>query len=326
MKSLGKILVVRFSSIGDIVLTTPILRAIRSRYPGVVVHFVARAKFADVVRANPNVDRLFTFERTIHEVVPQLKNEKYDLVIDLHRNFRSLMLRSRLMRPSVAFDKINLRKFMAVNFKMKDVLPEKHIVERYFDALAPYDVRDDGNGLDYFIPKEDEVNADALFLKNKPGNYIALVIGGSYNTKKIPLEKLRQICSVARLPVVLLGGKDDKPVADLLRREFPHLANCSGLFSVNQSASVVRQAEWVITSDTGMMHIAAAFDKKIVSVWGNTVPEFGMYPYRPHSDSILMEVKGLKCRPCSKLGFAKCPRKHFKCMMDHDFSFVKGLR
>jgi len=101
--------------------------------------------------------------------------------------------------------------------------------------------------------------------------------------------------------------------------------NACGRFSINQSASVIQQAAWVVTSDTGMMHIASAFNKKIISVWGNTVPEFGMGPYLPAPESSILEVKGLECRPCSKLGYRQCPLGHFKCMNDIDTSALETL-
>jgi ADP-heptose:LPS heptosyltransferase len=322
---LRKVLVIRFSSIGDIVLTTPVVRALKQQVPGVEIHYVTKSAFAEILQHNPAVGRIHVFRHSVHEVIPQLRSEKFDLVVDLHQNIRSLKLKLSLGRRSVTFNKINFRKFLAVNFKMRSVLPQKHIVDRYFDALSPLGIVNDGKGLEYHIPPADEVDPSALFFRNTPVRYIALVIGGSYHTKKIPLVKLVQVCEQAKLPVVLIGGKEDKAVADELRKRFPHLVNCSGLFNIGQSASVIRQSEWVITSDTGMMHIAAAFKKKIISVWGNTIPGFGMYAYQPGEGSRTLEVKGLRCRPCSKLGFGRCPRGHFRCMMDIDYSFVAGL-
>ena len=246
-------------------------------------------------------------------------------MVDLHKSLRSRRLRLYLGRKSVAFDKLNLQKLLAVRFKLRGVLPQKHIVDRYFEGLAPLGIKPDGKGLEYYIDSGEEVDTAKLFFKGSGRKYMALVIGGSYNTKKIPFNKLVQICDRATLPVVLLGGKEDKPVADELRKLFPHLVNGSGQFTIGQSASVIRQAEWVITSDTGMMHIAAAFGRKIISVWGNTIPRFGMYPYQPHPGSRILEVNGLPCRPCSKLGYRHCPRGHFRCMQDIDYEFVKEL-
>lgn len=325
LMQLKKILIVRFSSIGDVVLTTPVIRCAAMQLKGTEIHFVTKEPFKSILEHNPYIHRLYTFKKEISELYEQLKNEKYDVVIDLHKNLRSLRLKQQLKTKSFSFSKLNIEKFLAVTFKAPGILPKNHIVDRYFEAIAPIGVKSDEKGLDYFIAENDTVNVNASFFKGQPTKFIALVAGGSYYTKKIPLDKLYEICMNAPLPVIALGGKEDKAVTDALQKQFPALINACGQFSINQSASVIQQAEWVITSDTGLMHIAAAYDKKIVSVWGNTIPEFGMGPYNPNHENKTIEVKGLSCRPCSKLGYNKCPKGHFKCMHEHDFSFVKNL-
>ena len=287
---------------------------------------VTKESFASLLSQNPYIDKLHTFKNDIADLYETLRSEKFDLVIDLHKNLRSLRLRQQLKTKSYAFDKLNVRKFLAVNFKMKHVLPQKHIVERYFEAVSDIGVVNDQKGLDFFLDEKEELNVAKLFFKNVTTRYIALVAGGSYFTKKIPLVKLQEICSTSQLPVVLVGGKEDQAIADELQKKFPQLINTCGRFTINQSASLVKQAAWVISSDTGLMHIAAAFNKKIISVWGNTIPEFGMGPYLPNSENKIVEVKNLSCRPCSKLGYKACPKGHFKCMHQLDFSFVSELK
>ena len=322
---LKKILIIRFSSIGDLVLTTPVIRCTKQQVPGVELHVVTRESFRAVLAHNPFVDKLHTFQEDISEVYTQLKEEKYDVVIDLHKNIRSLRLKRQLKTTNFSFNKINLRKFLAVNFKMLRLLPHIHIVDRYFEAVAPLGVKNTGHGLDYFIAPAEEIDLQSVSPGLVSSPYVVLVVGGSYYTKKIPLEKLKEICSQLRLPVVLLGGKEDKEVANGLQQEFPTLVNGCGMYSLNQSASFIRQAEWVISSDTGLMHIASAFRKKIISIWGNTIPEFGMAPYLPEPENKILEVKGLSCRPCSKLGYGKCPLGHFKCMKDQDVADLGNL-
>ena len=321
-----KILIIRFSSIGDIVLTTPVIRCVKQQIKDVELHVVTKESFASLLSQNPYIDKLHTFKNDIADLYETLRSEKFDLVIDLHKNLRSLRLRQQLKTKSYAFDKLNVRKFLAVNFKMKHVLPQKHIVERYFEAVSDIGVVNDQKGLDFFLDEKEELNVAKLFFKNVTTRYIALVAGGSYFTKKIPLVKLQEICSTSQLPVVLVGGKEDQAIADELQKKFPQLINTCGRFTINQSASLVKQAAWVISSDTGLMHIAAAFNKKIISVWGNTIPEFGMGPYLPNSENKIVEVKNLSCRPCSKLGYKACPKGHFKCMHQLDFSFVSELK
>jgi ADP-heptose:LPS heptosyltransferase len=179
-------------------------------------------------------------------------------------------------------------------------------------------VKNDGQGLDYFIPPGEEV--DPVPLVHDPARgYIAFAIGARHATKKLPAGKIAAVCRRAPATVILLGGKEDAAAGEeIARMAGDQVVNMCGKISLNQSASLVRQANAVITHDTGLMHIAAAFRKKIISVWGNTVPGFGMYPYLPGEEGnpAIVEVMGLKCRPCSKLGYDRCPKGHFRCMND----------
>ncbi|MCC6371046.1 MAG: glycosyltransferase family 9 protein [Bacteroidia bacterium] len=322
---LKKILIIRFSSIGDIVLTTPAIRCIKQQIKGVQLHYVTKSVFADVLSRNPYIDKLHTFEKDVDELYPALKSEQFDVVIDLHKNLRSFRLKQKLGVKSYSFHKLNLAKFWAVQLKSVKNLPSKHIVERYIETLAPLGVTNDGKGLDYFIAPHEKVDVAKNYFDGKEHKFIVLVVGGSYYTKQIPINKLSEICKKTKLPVVLMGGNGDKGIADQLQKQFPKLINTCGLLSLNQSASVIEQCEWVISSDTGLMHIAAAFGKKIISLWGNTVPEFGMGPYLPQAQNKILEVKNLSCRPCSKLGHKKCPKGHFNCMNLIDTSFAEEL-
>ncbi len=310
----SKILIIRFSSIGDIVLTTPIIRCIKRQLKDSEVHFVTKASFAEVLKHNPYIDKLHVFERDVNEVIPRLKAEKYHVIVDLHHNLRSMRLKLALGVKSFSFNKLNLQKFMAVNLKKLNVLPQKHIVDRYFETVKPLGVVNDDAGLDHFIGEEDVFAIKDKFHALMSTNYIALVAGGSYYTKQIPLQKLVEICSSSNKQFILLGGKTDKSVGDELTKRCANVINACGELTLNQSAYVIKESETVISSDTGLMHIAAAFKKRIFSIWGNTIPEFGMYPYLPGEGSRILEVKELGCRPCSKLGFKKCPKGHFNCM------------
>lgn len=321
-----KILIIRFSSIGDIVLTTPIIRCVKKQFPDAEVHYVTKEVFKNILIHNPYIDKVHAFKEDISELYEPLKAENFDVVIDLHKNLRSLRLKQKLKAKNYSFDKLNLQKFLAVNFKQINKLPNKHIVDRYFDAVAPLGIKSDGKGLDHFIHQNDRVDVSSLLTDHLQKTFVALVVGGSYFTKKIPLNKLSEICKNSKLPIIVLGGKEDKPVGDELQNQFPHLINTCGQYTINQSASIIEQAEWVVSSDTGLMHIAAAYNKKIISMWGNTIPEFGMSPYLPNLENKILEVKNLSCRPCSKLGYKKCPKVHFKCMNDLDVSITSEMR
>jgi ADP-heptose:LPS heptosyltransferase len=205
---------------------------------------------------------------------------------------------------------------MLVRFK-SDHMPPVHIVDRYLKAAECLGICNDGQGLDFFIPPHLEVDPESLPAPFKSG-YIGIVIGGRHNTKILPTSKVIEICRQLKLPVILLGGQEDRQKGEeICTVSGLHIFNACGRFNLMQSASLVRQARAILTNDTGLMHIAAAFRKPIVSVWGNTVPGFGMYPYLPEgSDGMVSEVKGLSCRPCSKIGFDQCPKGHFRCMID----------
>lgn len=318
-----KILIIRFSSIGDIVLTTPVIRCCKQQLKNSEIHFVTKFSFKSTLEHNPCVDKLITFEKDLKEVLPQLKKENYDFVIDLHNNLRSTRLKLALGKKSSTFKKLNLKKWLAVNLKSKIALPDVHIVQRYLEAAAPLDVKDDDKGLDYFISENDTVDITSIGQNLKNG-FVTLVAGGSYYTKKIPFNKLIEICNNSKLPVVLLGGKEDVTLAEQVVSKTKNTFNCCGKFSLNNSAFLILNSSFVISSDTGLMHIAAAYGKKLFSVWGNTIPEFGMYPYKPGEGSKILEVKDLKCRPCSKLGFSKCPKGHFKCMNEIDVKEIQS--
>lgn len=315
-----KVLIVRFSSIGDIVLTTPVVRCLKQQVDNIEIHYLTKNNFISVIENNPYIDKIHTIGNDLKSLISLLKQENFDLVIDLHHNVRTLRLKYFLGKKSVSFNKLNWKKFLITTFKINK-LPKHHIVDRYLETINFLGVLNDNKGLDYFISSKDEVDIASMLPVHYLNGYYALVIGGSYYTKQIPINKLKQICEKSSLPLVLLGGKEDVDVASELHKAFPtQTLNMCGKMSLNQSASIIKQSKKVITSDTGLMHIAAAYKKNIISIWGNTIPEFGMGPYMAGDDSQIVEVNHLSCRPCSKLGYRKCPKGHFKCMNEIDLS------
>ena len=316
MKNLKKILVIRFSSIGDIVLTSAVVRCVKTQLPGAEMHFLTKKQNVAILAANPYIDKTWLYDHDFKQLIPQLKSQGFDFIIDLHGNYRSAFVKNQLGAPSATFPKLNLQKWMAVQLKV-NILPDIHIVDRYFRAVATLGVVNDGKGLDYFIPAEDEVAMASLPVTHQQG-FIAIVIGGKHSTKIFPPEKVIEVCKMLARPVILLGGNEDHLRGEQVAKEAGTMIfNACGAFNLNQSASLIRSARAVMTNDTGLRHVAAAFRKPIVSVWGNTIPAFGMYPYLPDQskgNSMIAEVKDLSCRPCSKIGYKKCPRKHFNCM------------
>lgn len=313
-----KILMIRLSSIGDIVLTTPVIRAVKEQMPGVELHFLTKIANESVVAYNPHIDKLHLYnQQDTQSVVEELKAEHFDFVVDLQRNRRSRQVIRKIHVPSSTFPKVNFKKWLAVCLKL-NFLPDVHIVDRYFEAVIGLNVHNDHKGLEFYIPENQEFDEDDLPIVFEDG-FVAVVLAGQHTTKRIPAQKIIEIGSILHKPIMLLGGKDVFDVGEEIVAELGDRAyNGCGKYSLYHSCSILKQADSVITGDTGLMHIAAAFDKPTAVLWGNTIPEFGMYPYMPgHRTNFRnFEVCPLTCRPCSKLGFKKCPRKHFKCMLN----------
>lgn len=318
-----KILVIRLSSIGDIVLTTPVIRCLKEQLPGVKLHYAVREEYRPILVNNPYIDWVHVFKGDMGPFTRELQEEGFDYIVDLHKNFRSLMIRRKLGVRGASFPKFNFRKWILVRFKVNR-MPPVHVVDRYFEAVRKMGVSNDGRGLDYFIPPEDVVDSSTLPEPFRTG-YVALVIGAKHITKKLPVDKLIAVVEKLETPVILVGGPEDRVDGDHIAEACgERVFNAAGKMSLNASASLLQKSGLVITHDTGMMHIAAALGKRVISIWGNTVPAFGMYPYMPgHEDrSVMIGLSGLSCRPCSKLGYDKCPKGHFRCMQDIDPSSV----
>ncbi|HZE83950.1 MAG TPA: glycosyl transferase, partial [Puia sp.] len=186
-----KFLVIRFSSIGDIVLTTPAIRCLKQQLPDAELHFLSKKIFRDVTIHNPYIDRFHYFDKNLEDLIVQLKKEKYDYVIDLQKNVRSHKIRAALKTKTLSFKKLRMQKFFLTKLSV-DIMPGRHITQRCLDTVRPLGVEDDGYGLDYFIGESDHVNEGALPAPHRDG-FVALVIGGSYYTKKMPVPKLQQL-------------------------------------------------------------------------------------------------------------------------------------
>ena len=308
-----KFLIIRFSSIGDIVLTTPVVRNLRKHFPEAEIHYLTKPSYKIILENNPYIDRLHVLDKPLLKKGLELREIGFDAVIDLHRNLRTKILKAILTTTNYSFDKLNFEKWLIVNTRL-NLLPKVHIVERYMETVAELGVTNDDEGLDYFLPENISVNTI-------PKNYIAFAIGANHFTKKLTNEKIVSICKLVQLPIVLLGGKEDENNGnEIATHSGAHIINLCGKLSLHESAYVIKSAEKVLSHDTGLMHIAAAFKKEIVSVWGNTIPEFGMSPY--YGNAIIQnrkfEIGNLSCRPCSKIGFDKCPKGHFNCMNMQD--------
>ena len=308
-----KVLIIRFSSIGDIVLTTPVVRNLKNQmYEGVEIHYLTKNKFRSIVDSNPHITKVYGIDKSTNEVIDELKSEQYHYIIDLHRNLRSARVKRALKELSFTFEKYNWEKWLLVNFGINK-MPKEHIVDRYMDTITRFDIQNDNQGLDFFIPAGKELPTDRIPESHRSG-FIAIGIGAAHWRKKPRKEQYITICNQLNYPIALVGGPAEKELgAEIATAAGAHVWNTAGEFSLNESASLVQQCKLIITPDTGIMHIAAAFKKPIISLWGATVPDFGMYPYQNEVLNEMIQADHLTKRPCSKLG-TKCKYKECRCI------------
>ncbi|HZH36248.1 MAG TPA: glycosyltransferase family 9 protein, partial [Flavisolibacter sp.] len=266
-----KFLIIRFSSIGDIVLTTPVVRCLKKQVPGAVVHYLIKPQFNMVMEANPYIDKFHVLQEDWGLMLDELKGEGFDYVIDLHHNLRTFRVKKALKVPSFSFNKLNIEKLVFVKLKW-NVMPKVHIIDRYLETVASFGVKNDGEGMDYFIPENERVSLHDIPASHHAG-FISIVIGASFYTKKLPVYKLQELCQKINHPVILLGAEEERAEGEAIASVDPiKVYNACGKFSLHESADLVRQSKVVIAHDTGLMHIAAALRKQVIAVWGSTTP------------------------------------------------------
>jgi ADP-heptose:LPS heptosyltransferase len=307
-----KILVIRFSSMGDIIYTTPVVRCLKKQLPGAEVHFLTKPAFKYIYDNNPYVDKLLLLKQTLAETINDIKAEQYDYIIDLHNNLRTALIKLNVRVKSSTYKKLRLRKWLSLKFNLK-LVPPVHLVERYMQTVAFLGVKNDNGPIDYYIKADHKLNE--LLPPSHQSNYVVFIIGATHFTKRLPNEKIINICRGLKQPVVLLGGNDVKANGDEIASKTNNVYNSCGITTLDESVFLVSKANSVIGFDTGLTHIAEAFDKPIASIWGGTAPELlGVQPYKVKE--VLVAEIDLPCRPCSKFGLEKCPLGHFKCMND----------
>ncbi|MDX2195155.1 MAG: glycosyltransferase family 9 protein [Cytophagales bacterium] len=306
-----KVLIIRFSSIGDIAWTTPIIRRCKLQLPDVEVHYLTKKNFAELVSHNPHIDKLWLFDDNLFEIIKLLHVQKYDYVIDLHNNLRTWLIKAALQRPTVTHRKMSIRRYIMCMFKI-NLIPAHlaHVADRFQEAVSKIGVNDDGLGTEYYFG-EHMPSAEQYLPKTLTGNYTALVIGGSKATKQLPIHKLEEIITKLNHNIVLIGGTQEAHTGNILQKKYIHVTNLCGKLSLSESAKMVQNAQLIIGNDTGLMHIAAAFSKKMYTFWGSTNPDW-YAPYR--SNNVNVRNTAIACSPCSKLGAHECPQGHFKCM------------
>jgi len=319
-----KILVIRFSAIGDIVWTSPTIRVLKAQIPNAEIHFCTKYIYKEMVEANPYIDKLHFLHEKLGDLIQELKKEKFDIIIDLHKNLRTFLIRMQLRCKTYHYHKLTLRRWLFVKFKLK-TMPNLHVADRYLATIKPLGVHYDNKGLDFFIPEGQEIDIQDYLPETHQRGYVAFVIGASRFTKRLPVARMIELCEKIDRPLVLIGGKEDQVTGEKIANYFANkigsqvaVFNACNQLSISQSASIVRDSETVFGQDTGLTHIAAAFGKQVFAIYGGT-STLGFYPYEtPHT---ILENNNLSCRPCSKSGKDICPKGHFKCMQEIEFDF-----
>jgi len=299
-------------------MTSPIIRCVKQQLE-MDLHYLVANKYKSLLEHSPYVDKIHGFDKEWQELKEELKQENFNLVIDLHKTARTIRLGSFLKKPVIHFHKGTLEKWLMLKFRINK-LPKGHLINRFFEGVGRIKVYDDGKGMELFIDSKSEKRTMAILNRLEiNGAYTSIVVGGAKWTKQIPIELCVEYINQSTEPIVLIGGTDDieksKKIVEYSTR---HINNFTGQYSLLESAVIMRQSKLVISGDTGMMHIAAIYNKPSIVVYGSTSPIFGMYPYSLLDEPPvkIMEPDHLPCWPCSKSGRSKCPKEHARCLYD----------
>ena len=308
-----KILVVRFSSIGDIILTTPILRCLKSQL-NCDIDFLTKRTYQSVLFSNPNIRDIYTLKEKSNDTINFLRNKEYDIIIDLQNNLRSLKIRLALKIKSFVVNKANIKRYILIYFGIN--LFNNHIVDRYFKTVRHLKVYNDNKGIDYIISNQPKLN----FKTDKV--YISWCIGGTYEAKKLSVKQIANVINKLNIEVVLIGGADEKKMAaEIIKNTMPKkVYSFCGEISIEESALLIKKSSVFLTNDTGMMHIASAFNIPIISFWGCTKPSLGFSAYMPNKKSENLIVE-LSKRPCSKHG-KYCRFQSKGCIKEIDYATI----
>ncbi|MBN1384674.1 MAG: lipopolysaccharide heptosyltransferase II [Elusimicrobia bacterium] len=308
-----KILIIRLSSIGDIVLATPLVRCLREKFPEAQIDFILKKEYSEILSNNPHISNLILFDGNISGCSKKISSERYDIVIDIHRNFRSFLLtlfsKARVLRYKNNLLKRLLLVEAGVNLYNNDMVS---VPKRYLKTAEGLGVPDDGKGPDFFIDKEIDNKFSYL-----PENCIGICPVAVWKTKRWPagnfIEFGKKKAAESDCEILIFGGKNDSEYCECIKDKIGKKArNLCGL-SLQETASAVKRCRFLLTNDTGIMHIAEALKVPVVAVFGPTVEEFGFYP---QSDKSKVISKKYLCKPCTTKGSDRCPVGDFKCMKE----------
>ncbi len=312
MKSIKKLLIIRLSSLGDILLTTPLLRSIKKEYPSAQIDFLIRNAYKECVEHNPYISELLIYTNdkdTQKGLAQKLINSEYDFVIDLQNNLRSKKLTGSFKCPVYRFSKRSIEKFLLVNFKINLLKDAPSIPERYAKSFPGFEL--DNEGLEIFLPKEFSTS------EKKEDRIIGFCPGSRHFTKMWPKEfyiELGRKLTEKGYAVHLIGGQSDIDICKEISFAIHGAVDLSNQNNLYLTAAEIKKCSAVVCNDSGLMHLACAVKTPVLVFFGSTVKEFGFAPYK--NKNLILENNSLSCRPCSHIGRNKCPKRHFNCMND----------
>ena len=316
------VLAVRFSSIGDVLLTTPLLRAIHHRYPAARITVLTKQVYTPLLSHNPHVQRVIGVEpgRPLTSVAAELRAGQYTHRLDLHDSLRTRMLRTLVPGRWRTYPKHRVARALLIYAKRNRYRDRRPVAERYFSAARDLDVAPDGKPPEFILGVEAEREASDWLGSASLGQerrIIAIAPGAAHATKRWPVEHWRAL--IRRLgtqgfDIAIVGGADDAPIgAELSHRTNGRVVNAAGAFGLQGTGALLRRSAALVSGDTGVMHMATGVGTPVVALFGPTVEPFGFFPYTNRA-SVLQVA--LPCRPCSSKGGPRCPLGHHRCMID----------
>lgn len=316
------ILAIRFSSIGDILLTTPLLRALRARHPDARIVMLTKSAFAPLLTENPRLDAVRTLgpEESLWAVARRLRAERFTHVLDLHGSLRSGALRLMVPARWSGYEHYRAERRRLLRDRRDTYPREIPVAERYFDAVRELGVAPDGGPPEFFL--REEAAEQARRWRREAGigaerAYVALAPGAAHATKRWPVEYYRSLAAEltgAGNDLVLVGGPEDREIAEQVAAAAgARAAVAAGRFDLQGTGALLRDARALVSGDTGMMHMATGVGTPVVALFGPTVRAFGFFPYQGRA--VVLE-RDLECRPCSAHGGENCPLGHHRCLRD----------
>ena len=320
-------MVIRLSSLGDIILSFPLLKKLKEKFPEAEIHFLTKTNYEEIISLNPNIDKKIYLTAGLSGLRKQIKGGDYDLILDIHKNLRSVFVSYSNSAKIRRYKKENFKKLLLVKFKLnlfKQIIP---VYKKYLLTLA-----------EYLEEKDYNFSVTNLHFdrnKNISEKYIVISPSSRHFTKTYPKEKFvdyinklnevdtngsNELSSPAeekephKVRIVLIGdaSEKDRSICDYIEKNCNNILNLCGKLNIKELLNVLYNCEYVICNDSAILHLSEAVGKKVIALFGSTVKEFGFFPQL--SDSKVFENNNLNCRPCTHIGRESCPLGHFRCM------------